>query len=836
DAADREALTALFAAVPAEHPLTAVIHTAGVLDDTTIQGLTPERLDAVLRPKVDAAWHLHKLTRDLDLSAFVLFSSIAGTLGNPGQANYAAANTFLDALAQHRHALGLPAVSLAWGPWATSGGMAGGLDAGRQARISRGGVHPLTPAQAWTVLDAVLTGQTERAQLVPARLTTAAPHGTASGRRTGASGSLAERLAGLAEAEQEALVLELIRSHAAAALGHAGADAVEPDQAFQQLGFDSLTAVELRNALNAATGLRLPATALFDYPTALALAGHVRTELVGAGAQPGRTRAAGAVTATATADEPIAIVGMACRYPGGVTTPEELWRLVMAGGEGVVPFPEDRGWNVADLYDPDPEKAGKSYTRQGGFLQDAGAFDPDFFGISPREALAIDPQQRLLLEVSWETLERAGIDPTTLRGSTTGVFAGVMYGDYGGRLMQRAPEEFEGYLSAGSAYSIASGRVSYTFGLEGPAVTVDTACSSSLVALHLAAQALRSGECDMALAGGVTVMATPATFVEFSRQRGLSPDGRCKAFAGAADGVGWAEGIGMLLVERLSDAQRNGHRVLAVVRGSAINQDGASNGLTAPNGPSQQRVIQAALASARLTTADVDAVEAHGTGTSLGDPIEAQALLATYGKDRPAEKPLLLGSVKSNIGHTQAASGVAGIIKMIQAMQHGVLPKTLHVDEPSPHVDWEAGAVRLLTEPAEWPGADRPRRAGISSFGISGTNAHVILEAPAPNAEPAEDVHAAVGPVVPWMLSGKSEAALRDQAARLRDFVISRPELDVAGVGQALATGRAHFTHRAAVAPADDDRDGFLAGLDALAEGRVSSAVVQGTAGAGAKV
>ncbi|MFH8979136.1 SDR family NAD(P)-dependent oxidoreductase, partial [Streptomyces sp. NPDC017890] len=832
DLADREAVAGLVASMP---DLRMVVHTAGVLDDAVIGSLTPDRVRSVLRPKVDAAWHLHELTRGRDLTAFVLFSSAAGVLGGPGQGNYAAANAFLDALAAHRRAQGLPAVSLAWGFWERRSELTEHVEADR---LARAGVRPLSTEEGFRLFDRGLTSGD--ALLVPVRLDPAALHADAvppllrgvmgaasrAGRApvaraaagtTGQGEAIAAGLGltGLAAPERRAALVDLVRAQAAAVLGHGGVESVTADRPFKELGFDSLSAVELRNRLRTATGRRLQATVIFDHPTPDALAGHLERELFGSGRATGEPLAVEALPATVDpAVDPIAVVGMSCRLPGGVDSPEALWRLLAGERDAMTGLPSDRGWDLAGLYDQDPGRSGTTYTRAGGFLHEAGDFDAGFFRISPREALAADPQQRLWLEASWEAFERAGIDPLTLRGTRTGVFAGAASTTYGAD-QPTTPEGSEGYLLTGNSTSVISGRVAYTLGLEGPAVTVDTACSSSLVSVHWACESLRRGESTLALAGGVAVMPTPDLLVEFSRQRGLAADGRCKAFAAAADGTGFAEGVGVLVLERLSDARRNGHQVLAVVRGSAVNQDGASNGLTAPNGPSQQRVIQAALANAGLSPADVDAVEAHGTGTTLGDPIEAQALVATYGQDRAADRPLLLGSVKSNIGHTQAAAGAAGLIKMVLALRHGVLPRTLHVDEPTPHVDWSAGAVRLLTEQTPWPASERARRAGVSAFGVSGTNAHVILEeAPGQAAEPETDRIAP--PAVPWVLSGAGPDGLRAQIERLKAFVLDDPQADPVDIGWSLASTRAALSHRAVVV--GTDRDELLRELDAVVD------------------
>jgi acyl transferase domain-containing protein/acyl carrier protein/thioesterase domain-containing protein len=847
DVAEREQLARAIDSIPVERPLGAVFHSAGALDDGVLASLDGERLERVMRPKVDAAWNLHELTAGMPLARFVLFSSAAGILGGAAQANYAAANAFLDALAQHRRARGLPAQSLAWGLWAQQSDLAE-IDSTEAVRLvqqirTRLGFQPIAPERALALLD--LAAETADPLLVPVELDRGALRAQAQAgtlpavlrgivpvpaRPEGEAGALARRLDGVPPDAREAFVLDLVRAEVATVLGHASPEEVDAEKSFQDQGFDSLGAVELRNRLAAVAGLRLPTTLVFDYPTPADLAKFLVAEAQGARRE---TAVASAVRAS---EEPIAIVGMGCRYPGGVSSARELWQLVASGTDAIAPFPADRGWDLERLYDPDPETAGTSYAREGGFLADAAEFDAAFFGIGPREALATDPQQRLLLEVAWESLEEAGVDPHALRGSSTGVFVGIGATDYGLRFQGHG--ELEDYMGAGLLSSVASGRVAYTLGLQGPALSVDTACSSSLVAVHLAAQALREGECSLALAGGVTVMSLPNVFVFSSRLRGVAPDGRSKAFAEAADGAGFSEGVGMIVLERLSDARRNGHTVLATVRGSATNQDGASNGLAAPSGTAQERVIRQALANAGLGPEDVDAVEAHGTGTTLGDPIEAGALLATYGQDRAT--PLRLGSIKSNIGHTQAAAGVAGLIKMTMAMREGLLPRTLHVDAPSSKVEWSAGGVELLTEAVPWQSNGRPRRAGVSSFGVSGTNAHVILEeapgaveaAAGPDADGAgEELELPLRGEIPLVLSAKSEPALRRAAARLRAQLEREPELDPVDVARSLVTTRASFKRRAVALGGDRER--LLASLAAAASGADDPGVVRGAARGG---
>ncbi|MEW9518245.1 type I polyketide synthase [Streptomyces tubercidicus] len=843
DVADRESLARLLDGLP--EPLTAVLHIAGtggpVMPVTELGGAD---LDGVLSSKVAGAAHLDALLGDRQLDAFVLFSSVAGVWGSGGQAGYGAANAYLDALAEQRRARGLTATSVAWAPWG-GGGLA--EDAAVQDQLRQRGLPAMAPELAIAALAAAL-GQDETCLTVadvdwdrfipgftftrPSPLFGGVPEArkllSGEDGPAAADSALRRELAGLADAERDKALLDFVRTQIADVLGYDSPELIDPARAFKDLGFDSLSAVEFRNRLTTASGLTLPATMIFDYPTPAVLVRRLRDEITDSADAPSATRAA-----VAASDEPIAIVGMGCRLPGGVRNPEQLWQLLAEGRDGITPFPADRGWDTEGMYDSDPDQAGASYVRHGGFIEGLAEFDAGFFEISPREAISMDPQQRLLLEVAWEAIEAAGIDPESVHGTDTGVFVGANGNDYMS-VLAGAGQGPDGFLGTGTSYSVMSGRVAYALGLEGPTMTIDSACSSSLVALHLAAAALRSGECSLALAGGVTLMTTPGSFIEFSRLRGLAPDGRCKAFAEGADGTNWGEGVGVLLVERLSDAVRNGHPVLAVVRGSAINQDGASNGLTAPNGPSQARVIRQALAAAGLKASEVDAVEAHGTGTRLGDPIEAQALLGTYGAERDEDRPLWLGSVKSNIGHTQAAAGVAGVIKMVLAMRHGLLPQTLHVDAPSTHVDWSSGAVELVTAPRAWPALDRPRRAGVSSFGFSGTNAHLILEQAPDLPAPPVDEPVADGPL-PWVLSGKTPQALADQAARLAEHLTAAPDTAPADLAWSLLTSRSAFGHGAAVigTDLDDLRDG-LADLASGASGAAGAEVVTGTASTGA--
>ena len=828
DLADLDAARDLLAT----RDVAAIVHAAGVLDDGVVSAMTPERLDSVLRPKADGAWNLHLLTRERPLAAFMLFSSAAGVFGAPGQANYAAANAFLDALAAHRRAAGLPAQALAWGQWALADGMGGAAD--------REATPAFSAREGLALLDAA--GGVDEAVLVPIKLDLAAfradPAGIpdllrglvpasrrGTGRQAGAE-PLVARLLQLPVPERHAMLEEMVLSHIAAVLGHASTELIDADRVFKDLGFDSLISVELRNRLTGATGLRLRVTVVFDHPTARDLAAHLYDELLG-----DVDRSQETFLPVAPDDEPIAIVGMACRYPGGAVSPDDLWRLAATGADGISPFPTNRSWDM-DYWHELVALVGKD--PEGGFLEDATEFDAAFFGISPNEAVMMDPQQRILMEVAWEALERANIDPLSLKGSATGVFAGTMECEYDPGSLGLLPDNIF-FRGTGSLGSLISGRVAYTFGFEGPAVSIDTACSSSLVALHLAVQALRQGDCSLALAGGVSVLFSPEPFAHFDT-RGSSPNGRCKSYSADANGVGWGEGVGLVAVERLSDAHKNGHEVLALIRSTAVNQDGASNGLTAPNGLAQERVIRRALAVAGLSSADVDVVEGHGTGTTLGDPIELNALLATYGQDRPEDRPLWLGSLKSNIGHAQAAAGVAGIIKVVMALRHRTLPMSRYADEPTPNVDWTTGNIKLLTQTADWPRNGHPRRAGVSAFGYSGTNAHVILEqAPesetAAPAEPGEGEGQRDGAPPPWLLSARTSQALPAQAARLLAHVQERPELHPLDVGYSLATTRSALPYRAAVV--GTDRAELIAGLAALADGEPAASVATGAVRSG---
>ncbi len=863
DVADRDAVRGLFAQLSREFPpVRGVIHAAGVLDDGAIMSLTPDRVDTVLRAKVDAAWNLHEATRELDVSMFALCSSIAATVGSPGQGNYAAANAFLDGLAAHRQAAGLAGISLAWGLWEQPSGMAAHLSSRDRARMSRSGLAPMNPQQALELLDAALV--VDHPVMVATRLDRGALDTLAqsgglpamfsglarrprrrqierAGDAAQSKSALAQRLSGLAPSAQHDLLVGLVCLQAAEVLGLPSPDDLDPAAEFQTLGFDSLTAVELRNRLKSATGLTLPSTVIFDYPTPAAVADYVgqqipesqRVESGGDGlvrAQPGDEKRTASVTDLMGSTSGFAIVGYAGRFPGA-SDAEEFWQVLREGRDAVSEVPKDR-WDVDEFFDPEPGAPGKVVTRRAGFIDDIRGFDAPFFGMSAREVRLMDPQHRLLLETAWQAIEHSGTAPTSLVDSNTGVFVGISTHDYLGMAFgELTYPEVEAYLGIGTSNAAAAGRISYRLGLQGPSVAVDTACSSSLVAIHQACQALRLGECDLALAGGANVLLTPATMITFSSAHMLSPDGRCKTFDAAADGYVRGEGCGVIVIKRLEDALRDGDRIRAVIRGSAVNQDGASGGLTVPNGLAQQRVISAALKRADLEPSDVDYLEAHGTGTSLGDPIEAQAAGAVLGVGREPDQALLIGSVKTNIGHLEAAAGIAGVIKVILSLEHEELPKHLHFQNPSPHIPWDRLAVEVVQENTPWERNGRPRIAGVSSFGFAGTNAHVILEeapavqpaeAPQPAAEPGPVEHFSVLP-----LSARTPAALVQLADQYRSWLSAHPEADLADVCFTAGVGRAHFEHRAALVVSSTESAGEL--LGALADDRPAPNLVRGS-------
>ncbi|WP_280706433.1 type I polyketide synthase [Bradyrhizobium sp. BR13661] len=826
DVSNRDAVRAVLNGIAPERPLTGVFHLAATLDDGVVPALTAERLERVLQPKLDGAWHLHELTADTDLAAFVLFSSVAG-LGSPGQANYAAANTFLDALAAERRHRGLAGQSLLWGLWEQRGvGMTAHLGHAELMRMRRQGVQALSLELGLLLLDAAQS--LPEAALIPIHLDLATVRrqfaddvpalyrGLVRRELRRASTSSADtnalrvRLAALAsDTERQQALVALAQEEIAAVLALPGPASVPADQPLKDLGLDSLMAAELRNRLSARVGTKLPTTLAFDYPSARAMT-RLLLEKLELGKAPVRQEKRR--TNAASMSEPIAIVGMSCRTPGGPATPESYWSLLESGGDGIGPLP---GRWSRDLLKRLEAVTGW-LTQEGGFVSAVEDFDASFFGISPREALEMDPQQRLALEAVWEALERAGLQPEGLKESRTGVYLGSMGSDYG---MHRSLEDTTMWTTTGKLSSVLAGRISYVLGLEGPAMTVDTACSSSLSALHLACTSLRQGECDLALAGGVHVMCTPIALVSMGAGA-VAPDGRSKSFADGADGAGWSEGCGVLVLKRQSDAERDGDEILALIRGSAVNQDGRSQGLTAPNGPSQQRVIRAALSASGVSPDDIDVVEAHGTGTSLGDPIEAGALAAVFGPTRREDRPLWLGSSKSNLGHTQAAAGVLGVMKMVLALRHEVLPKTLHAEHPSSQIEWEGSGLSLLQQARAWPrDASRVRRAGVSSFGISGTNAHfVIEEAPARSKIVGAAAADASSPMIPLLVSGRDEAALRAQADRYSEWLSQHPDADFRSVLATAALHRTQFGSRASVSVRDASE--AVEALTALAEGR----------------
>lgn len=821
DVAELDELAALFDSSSTSEALVGVVHAAGALDDGVLSEQSPERFDRVLGGKLRGAWNLHRLTADIDLDFFVMFSSVSSVFGSAGQSNYAAANSFLDGLAEWRRSQGLPAHSIAWAPW-TGAGMAASLGGRERARLSQMGLGWIEPERGLALLEAAL--DRPQAALVAAPIDVrqlrialggnvpsllGAMIGSEPG--AGATSELLARLQGLPVSRRSKALREALRAQISAVIGVSD---VPADQPLQELGLDSLTALELRNGLASTVGQSLPATLLFDHPTIDALADYLLNEVLsleGDGGPASNVTGAAAMAA----DEPIAVIGMGCRFPGGVNDLETFWSLLDGGVDAVSEIPEDR-WDVEAYFDPDPEVAGKMYTRWGGFLSELDRFDPQFFGISPREAQEVDPQLRLLLEVSWEALERAGHTPDKIMGSATGVYVGICGSEYQSYTMLH-DSDINAYTLLGTACSAMVGRLSYFLGLKGPNFPIDTACSSSLVALHTACQALRAGDCEMALVGGVNTILSPKTTIYFSRLKAMSPTGRCRTFSADADGYVRGEGCGVVLIKPLSRALADGDRISAVIRGTAVNQDGRSQGMTAPNGPSQEAVIRQALRRAALDPNEIDYVECHGTGTPLGDPIEARALGRVF-SERPAGRPLYIGSVKSNFGHTEGAAGIAGLIKTILAFEHGALPASLHADSLSPHVPWSEFSLEVCRERRPWVRNGHPRRAGVSSFGFSGTNAHAILEEPPLPARPAtDDLPAQEGASHTLLLSAKRADRLPVQAARLARHLVTHPDQSIAETARALARGRAHFGHRCALVVSD--RAAAIADLETIAAG-----------------
>ncbi|MDT5177181.1 MAG: hypothetical protein QOJ95_1379, partial [Mycobacterium sp.] len=848
DVADAHAVARLLAGVRSDlPPLAGIIHAAGELGTTPLSDLDDAEIDRVFAGKVWGAWHLSEAAVDLQLDFFVGISSVASVWGGFGQTAYGAANAFLDGLAWRLREQGIAATSVNFGPW--SAGMA---DAESRARLDKRGVRTMSPLDALAGLaDAVAASAHGAAQGVVARIDWARflPLYEQAGRRAflaelerevpsdlmtqapaTASGKtpLVEKLTNAPVQQRKKLLTDYLRD-AVAEVTRVDAVEIREEAGFFDLGMDSLMAVELRRRIEQGVGKEIPITLVMDHPRLADVADYLLGEVLGLGLDE-QASAAPAPVATATrTDEPIAIIAVSCRFPGA-PNPEAFWEVLAGGVDAIREVPEDR-FDIDEFYDPDPETAGKTYTRFGGFLDGIDGFDPEFFGISPREAVWIEPQQRLMLETVWEGLERAGYAPAALRGSRTGVFAGVAANEYAHLLSSESIDKIEPYFITGNALNAISGRVAFALGLEGPAMAVDTACSSALVAVHQACQALRFGDCDMAVAGGVNVLLSPVTVVAASRARMLSPGGRCKTFDASADGYVRSEGCGILVLKRLSDAERDGDRICAVSPSSAVNQDGASSGLTVPNGGAQQRLIGTVLTRAGLTGGDVDYLEAHGTGTPLGDPIEVQAAAAAYGGSRDADRPLLMGSVKTNIGHTESASGAAGLIKVVLSLQHEMLPRSLHFENPSPHIPWASLPVRVVDEAMPWQANGRPRRAGVSSFGFTGTNAHVLIEeAPAGDtadaAAPPESGTDGQPSANVLALSARSPEALVALARSYDDWLGIHPDADLADVCLTAGTGRSHFEHRAALVV--DSIEGARDGLSELAENRLRPGVVQG--------